>query len=53
MKVQNDTLKVIYFFQSVYTCEHIFSQTKIVKSKTRTGLIDSHLENSLKSLKLN
>uniref|UniRef100_A0A2S2NPE9 SCAN domain-containing protein 3 n=1 Tax=Schizaphis graminum TaxID=13262 RepID=A0A2S2NPE9_SCHGA len=35
-------------FGSTYTCEHIFSRMKIVKSKTRARLTDSHLESSLR-----
>lgn len=45
---RNNPLKMISFFGDSYTCKHIFSQIKIVKSKTRSRLTDIHLENSLR-----
>lgn len=45
---RNNALRMMSLFSSTYTCEHIFSRMKIVKSKTRARLTDIHLENSLK-----
>jgi len=46
--LRNNALKITSLFSSTYTCEHIFSQMKIVQSKTRTRLTDTYLENSLR-----
>ena len=40
--------KRMALFGSTYVCEQLFSRMKFVKSKTRTKITDSHLENSLK-----
>ena len=40
--------KRMAFFGSTYVCEQLFSRMKSVKSKTRTRITDSHLENSLR-----
>lgn len=41
----NNALKMMFLFGSTYTCEHIFLQMKIVKSKNRARFTDIHLEN--------
>ncbi|CAI6351667.1 unnamed protein product [Macrosiphum euphorbiae] len=46
--LRNNALRMMSLFGSTYTCEHIFSRMKIVKSKTRARLTDIHLENSLR-----
>lgn len=38
---------MIFLFDNTNIHEHIFSQIKIVKSKARTRLTETHLENSL------
>ena len=35
-------------FGSTYICEQLFSQMKLVKSKSRTVLTDRHLEDTLR-----
>ncbi|CAI6345817.1 unnamed protein product [Macrosiphum euphorbiae] len=46
--LRNNALRMMSLFGSTYTCEHIFSRMKIVKSKNRVRLTDSHLESSLR-----
>ncbi|XP_060881678.1 general transcription factor II-I repeat domain-containing protein 2B-like [Metopolophium dirhodum] len=46
--LRNNALRMMSLFGSTYTCEHIFSRMKIVKSKNRARLTDSHLESSLR-----
>lgn len=40
--------KMMSLFGSTYVCEQLFSRIKHVKSKNRTRITDSHLENSLR-----
>jgi hypothetical protein len=40
--LQNNTLRMMSLFGSTYTCQHIFSRMKIVKSKTRVRFTDVH-----------
>ncbi|CAI6366273.1 unnamed protein product [Macrosiphum euphorbiae] len=46
--LRNNALRMMSLFGSTYTCEHIFSRMKIVKSKNRVRLTHSHLESSLR-----
>ncbi|CAI6373752.1 unnamed protein product [Macrosiphum euphorbiae] len=46
--LRNNALRMMSLFGSTYNCEHIFSRMKIVKSKNRVRLTDSHLESSLR-----
>lgn len=46
--LRNNALRIMYLFGSTYACEHMFSRTKVVKSKTKARLTYIHLENSLK-----
>jgi hypothetical protein len=45
--IHSYALKIVSLFESTYFCEQRFSRMKNVKSKTRTKITNTHLENSL------
>jgi hypothetical protein len=45
--IHSYALKTVSLFGSTYFCEQHFSRMKNVKSKTRTEVTNTHLENSL------
>ena len=51
-KIKDLARKKMSPFGSTYICEQLFTKMKHTKSKTRSRLTDCHLENSLKSGRL-
>jgi len=45
--IHSHALKMVSVFGSAYFCEQRFSRMKSVKSKTRTKITNTHLENTL------